>query len=135
MKTNVLLDTNILIYAYDSASPYHAQAVAVLMNAAYDLFTTTKNISEYFAVLSKQNQPFNQVWTFYEDLKKNTQILFPTPTSLAQFEQLIQKYQPRGNKVFDIEITSIALGNSINTIATVNTKDFDSLSEIKVLPV
>lgn len=39
------------------------------------------------------------------------------------------------NKVFDLEIVSIALAHQINTIAMVNAKDFDSFSEITVLSI
>lgn len=53
MKTEVLLDTNILIYALDKTNPYHIQAVALLNNEDYTFTVTTKNIAEYFAVCSK----------------------------------------------------------------------------------
>lgn len=135
MKTDILVDTNILIYAYDSESPFHIRASAVLTNTDYILHTTTKNVSEYFAVLSKQNQPFTKVWTFYEDLKHNAQILMLTAKSFIEFEKMIQKYQPCGNKVFDVEIASIGLSHNINTIATVNSKDFDNMSEMIVLSI
>jgi predicted nucleic acid-binding protein len=135
MKTNILLDTNVLVYAYDVASPFHSRAVALLTNTMYELHTTTKNVSEFFAVLSKQNQTFVQVWTFYQDLKLNAQILFPNPATLFEFEQLIQKYQPRGNKVFDLEIAAIGLGHNINTIATVNISDFSTFTEVTVLAI
>ncbi len=62
-------------------------------------------------------------------------ILKPTLSSLTIFEQLLQKYQPRGNKVFDVEIASIGLGHGINTIATVNNKDFEGMSEITILSI
>ena len=133
MKTKLLIDSNIFIYAYDINSPFHPKAKQILMDTEYKIFTTTKNISEYFAVLSKQNAPFALVWKFYEDLKNNTVIIFPNAESLSVLEQLLQKYQPRGNKVFDIEIASIALSHQIDTIATFNTKDFDGISEISVL--
>ena len=133
MKTKIVIDTNIFIYAYDIGSPFHQKAAHLLTDNAYEFYTTTKNISEYFAVLSKQNAPFPLVWQFYEDLKANTIILYPTYKSLTVLESLLQKYQPRGNKIFDLEIVSIALAHPVTTIATVNTKDFDPFSEIAVL--
>ncbi len=135
MKIDILIDTNIFIYAYDIESPFHQKASSLLLDTTYELHTTTKNVSEYFAVLSKQNAPFQLVWRFYEDLKNNIPILFPDNQSLLVLEELLKKYQPRGNKVFDLEIVSIALAHQINTIATVNAKDFDSFSEITVLSI
>ena len=70
--------------------------------------------------------------SFYE-IKINSKILFPSISSLAIFEKLIQQYQPKGNHVFDIEIVSIMLDNGINHIATFNQKDFVNLSEVQIL--
>lgn len=53
MMIDVLLDTNVLIYAMDEGSVYHHVADAILRNPDCKLFITTKNISEFFAVTSK----------------------------------------------------------------------------------
>jgi predicted nucleic acid-binding protein len=132
MKTEVLLDTNILLYALDSGNPYHSQAVKLLKDPALKFSVTTKNISEYFAVCSKLEIQLTIAMVFYHSLCQNAQVLFPNEASLLLFEQLIQKYNPRGNRVFDLEIVSIALANGISEIVTVNTKDFTGISEISV---
>ncbi|MEK7256716.1 MAG: PIN domain-containing protein, partial [Bacteroidota bacterium] len=85
-KTKTVLDTNIFVYAYDANSSFHQKAVAHLSDPGFDFFTTTKNISELFAVLSKQNQPFAKVFQFYQSILANTTLLFPTLSSLAIFE-------------------------------------------------
>ena len=46
---------------------------------------------------------------------------------------LIQKYLPKGNQVYDIEIASMMLANDIKRIATVNTKDFINVTEIEIV--
>ena len=131
-KNNRLVDTNILIYAYDSNSIFHSKATAFLQDANIDFYVSSKNISEYFAVLSKQGQPYSKVLLFYQDIIRQSTVLFPNKNSLQIFEVLLQKYQPRGNRVFDIEITSIALAHGINTIATINEKDFNQITEISL---
>ncbi|AEE49277.1 type II toxin-antitoxin system VapC family toxin [Haliscomenobacter hydrossis] len=132
MKTEVLLDTNILLYALDSGNPYHAQAVLLLEDSALRFSVTTKNIAEYFAVCSKLKVPLAKAIVFYHSLCENAQVLFPNEASLLIFEQLIQKYNPIGNRVFDMEIVSVALVYGISIIVTVNTKDFDAIDEITV---
>lgn len=99
------------------------------------MYVTTKNIAEFFAVLTKLSEPYQKIFEFYESIKSNTILLFPDPNSLIIFENLLRKYQPVGNRVFDIEIVSIALSNQIPTIATINTKDFSRISEISILPI
>ncbi|MBI5916364.1 MAG: PIN domain-containing protein [Bacteroidetes bacterium] len=135
MKIKILLDTNILLYALDVASQYHASVTKILTDPSSELFTTSKNISEYFAVCSKLNIPFSDSLIFYRSVCENARILFPDAGSLAIFETLLQKYQPKGNRVFDLEIVAIGLANQLTTIATANFKDFIGITEISIQPV
>lgn len=131
MKTSVL-DTNILLYALDEDSEYHQAAKALLEDESCDLFLTTKTISEYFAVASKLNIPLEKAMIFYRSFCENAQILFPNLNSLIVFEDMLQKYQPRGNRVFDLEIAALAIAHEMDEIRTVNTKDFADVTEIAV---
>ena len=131
-KTRVLVDTNVFVYAYDKSSAYHQRAVTFLSNSSFDCYTSTKNVAEFFAVLSKMNEPFPKVWQFYQSIRANCALLFPTRLSLSIFETLLQKYQPKGNRVFDIEVVSIAVANGLPEVETVNVKDFMGVTEIEV---
>lgn len=132
MNKKILLDSNILVYALEESNPYHQKAKALILNPNLDFFVTTKNISEYFAVCSKLNIPFDKTWAFYGSLCQNAGILFPNQTSLGIFDGLLNKYQPRGNRVYDMEIVSTALANGIPEIRIVNVKDFSGVTEIVV---
>ncbi len=129
----VFVDTNVLVYAYDANSIFHVQANSFLLNTSFDFYVSSKNISEFFAVLTKMNEPVANIFQFYQDIRRNTTLLFPDNTSIVVFETLVKKYQPKGNRIFDIEIISIAIANGISEIVTVNTKDFLGISEISVL--
>ena len=131
----LILDTNVLIYGMDAQSKFHASAISVLTNPDYSLFLPVKVVSEFFAVCSKLNIPTADALRFYKEAQKNAEIIFPDPVSLTCLEQLIQKYQPRGNLVFDLEIVSIALANQITLIATANLTDFKHISEITLIPI
>lgn len=131
--SEVLIDTNVFIYALDKDSIYHQQSSQILTSSNNILFTTSKNISELFAATSKINinrAAFNR---FYGELKQNIGILFPTSESLEVFEKLIKKYKPIGNRVFDIEIVSIMLSYNIKRLATINKKDFIDIEEIAII--
>ena len=39
---------------------------------------------------------------------------------------------PRGNRIYDLEVTSVMLDNSIQEIATINIIDFVYMTEINV---
>lgn len=135
MIIKLLIDTNILIYGFDKNSVYHQQAKSILINPSYTFFITTKNISEFFAVTSKLKIDLQLCLKYYEDIKTNTTILFSTKTSFDYLEKLIQKYQPIGNQVYDIEIVSVMLDNNIQHIATFNKKDFINITEVQMLEI
>ncbi len=49
----ILLDSNVLLYAMDKNSKYHKISINIIENKNYQLFVSTKNISEILAVSSK----------------------------------------------------------------------------------
>lgn len=130
MTTDLLIDTNLWIYAMDKKSAYRQSAQRILLNPNHNLFITSKNISEFFAVTSKQKIDFKTSWSSYQEIKSSVKILFPNDNTLSIFENLIQQYRPKGNQIFDLEIVSIMLDNGITETATFNKKDFNHISEI-----
>ncbi|MEQ1746967.1 MAG: hypothetical protein ABMA02_16160 [Saprospiraceae bacterium] len=84
MNKKILLNSNILVYALEETNPYHQKAETLILNPNLDFFVTTKNISEYFAVCTKLNIPFDKTWAFYGSLCQNAGILFPNQTSLGK---------------------------------------------------
>jgi len=133
--TNLIIDTNVLIYALDASSGFHQSAVNILRDSNYQLFIPSKVITEYFAVCSKLDIPTLDTIQFFRELSQNASILFPNPSSLSTFETLIQKYEPRGNRVFDLEIASVGIANQVLTIATANISDFQAINELNILEV
>lgn len=130
--TDLLIDTNILIYAFNRDSVYHKTARSIIENPERNLYIATKNISEYFAVCAKLKIPILTAFEFYNEFKTNSIVLYPTKNSLSIFEHLIQKYAPKGNRVYYVEIISIMLDNGIYDIATFNDKDFINIDEVKL---
>lgn len=125
MMNNILVDTNILIYGFNQDSIYHERSKNLLSDPLNSLFITSKNISEFFAVTSKLKADLQLSLNFYFDIKSNSTLLLPTENSLTIFETLIKKYQPIGNRVYDVEIVSIMLDNNLVNIATINKNDFN----------
>ena len=53
MNKQILVDTNVFIYAIDQDSKFHKQAFKLLSNNDVELFTTSKNITETLVVLTR----------------------------------------------------------------------------------
>ncbi len=54
---------------------------------------------------------------------------------MAIFLDLMNRYQPKGLKVHDVEIISIGLAHGVHEVATFNTKDFKSVKEISITEI
>ncbi len=134
--TNVLVDTNILLYAIDEDSKYFIEVQSFLINKAFNFFTTSKNISEFLSVITripKNAFPINEALQIIEEFNSVFTVLYPTEKSNIIFLELLKKYSPIGLKIHDFEIVSIGLENKISQIATLNKKDFEEIEEISLV--
>lgn len=129
------IDTNIFIYTLDSSSPFYKKCKKFLKHSDYDFFTTVKNLSEFISVCTKLGVDRDKMNGFYSDIKNNVTILYPNKDSLEIFEQLNEKYKPKGNRVFDIEIVSVLTCYNIRKIASLNVKDFKDITEIELIEI
>ncbi len=133
----VLIDTNILVYAIDEDSEFYPKSQELLYNSDYGLFTTSKNLSEFLAVVTKGQVISLSIDEALAVSKDYDDILtiYPNETSFTIFRELLQKYKPTGLRVHDFEIISIGLAHRINQIATFNTGDFKGVAEINLITI
>ncbi len=135
---SILLDTNVLVYAIDSNSQFNIRSQAIFQKQDVELFTTSKNISEFLSVVTRgENSYFNidDALNIVEDIASTMNIVFPNQYSFEIFQRLLKSYKPKGLKIHDIEIISIALAHNVNNIATFNVKDFSNINEISLVQV
>lgn len=138
MNKQILVDTNVFIYAIDQDSKFHKQAFKLLSNNDVELFTTSKNITETLVVLARDedlNLSPEECVKLLEDILIDIVILYPNELSLKIFYELIPKYNAKGLWLHDIEIPSIALAYGIDNIATKNIKDFSRIKEINIVEI
>jgi len=138
MNSSVLIDTNILIYAIDADSRFHNSALKLLLDPTLKLFTTSKNLSEFLVVLTRNKEielSTTECFELLNSLLTDITILYPNPTTFKIFQDLISKYNPRGLWIHDVEIASIGLAYGISTIATNNIADFKRIAEIEVIEI
>ena len=135
---NVLLDTNLLIYAIDEESKYFHSVQNLLNDETKNFYITSKNISEFLSVVTRfpnTSISIKEALIVIEEFKSIFTILYPTKKSYSIFIGLLKKYSPHGLKIHDYEIISIALSQNIKHIATINRKDFAGIDEVKLVPL
>ncbi|MCL6583191.1 MAG: PIN domain-containing protein [bacterium] len=133
---NILVDTNILVYAIDEDSKFYYRSRELLLNSNHNLFTTSKNLSEFLTVVTRSSVtflPIEEALAAVGDFINVLTVLYPTEGSFAIFRELLRKYKSTGLKIHDFEIISIGLWNKIDQIATINYRDFDNIQEIKLI--
>ena len=131
----VLLDTNVLIYSIDEESKYFKKVQDLISEQNIDLFTTSKNLSEFLAAITRfpvNSLSLKNALTVIQDFKTFFTVLYPNEKSYKIFIDLLKKYEPTGLQIHDFEIISIALACQIDTIATFNIKDFKRVAEVKL---
>ena len=135
--SKILVDTNVLVYAIDTDSIYFKKARQIIYEIDWELFTTSKNLSEFLSVVTRH--PSNslsiiEAVNLVEDFLALFSVLYPSSHSCSFLLDLLKKYQPVGLQVHDFEIASIGLASGINQIATFNHKDFKAIEEIQIAP-
>jgi predicted nucleic acid-binding protein len=133
--SRMLLDTNILVYALDEDSRFHVRASQIIHGDKEELFTTSKNLSEFLSVVTRplpKAVSVPQALQALDEITSVVTVLFPTPSSFRIFRDLLSRYEPVGLRIHDMEIVSIALDNEISQIVSVNKKDFERIEEVRI---
>jgi predicted nucleic acid-binding protein len=131
-RTKLVLDTNILIYGINEESRYFEEINRVMENPRYQFFVTCKQISEFICVLSKLGR-YDAIENELPLILNKFKVIFPNKRSIRIFQDLINKYKPVGNIVFDIEIVSIMLSKNIKNLYSINVRDFNHIEEIQLI--
>lgn len=137
MRHAVLIDSNIVIYAINRASPKHMPAQAFLQQNSSRLVLAHQNIFESLRVLThgKFAHPMAPAAALQavESIAKHCTIIAPDAKALHIAEALVQKHGLAGDKIFDAYLAATALAAGVSTIATDNTKDFACFEGLKVI--
>jgi len=129
---NIFVDTNILIYALDKKSTFHDFSQKILTENEDKIFIEAKSLTKFVAVISKIGE-HRIIVKELPNLISNYNVIYPTEQSFLIFYDLIKKYKPKGNRVYDFEIVSLMLESKIETIVTINEADFKHIKEIKLI--
>lgn len=132
----MLIDSNILVYAINTASPKHKNAQIFLQENSADLVVAHQNILETLRVLTHPKFPkkmkLKDALASIEGIIRVAKIIQPRYETYYVFLELLKKHKFGGDQVFDAYLLATALSNNIDLIATDNTKDFTKFKEINI---
>lgn len=132
----MLIDSNVLIYALNQASPKQIGAQKFLQSQA-ELIFAQQNIFETLRILT--HPKFSNPFPIKEAIKavrlitNDATVVFPTLETQDIALELIQKYQVTGTEIFDAYLVATALSNNLTQIATDNTKHLQKYTEVGVV--
>ena len=136
--SDILVDTNILIYSINKDSDFYIKANTFLLNTENVLYTTSKNITEFLSVVTRipdYKISIDKAYSIIDDFLNFIKILYPNPKSTDILKSLLLKYKPSGLQIHDYEIVSIGLSHNIKDILTINKNDFKNIKEIDVITI
>ena len=137
-----LLDTNILLRASDRASPRYSLAVnsvASLIAQGHECVITAQVLIEFWVVATRPVEVNGLGWSVEQTEKKINQLISQftlieeTESILAQWLELVTRYQIKGKRTHDARLMAVAIANEISYILTFNPKDFTKVQELTIV--
>jgi predicted nucleic acid-binding protein len=124
--------TNILVYSFNKKSEFFEYSREIIEHNPGYIYFASKSITEFTCVMSKLGL-YEIIENELEKIPLRFQIVYPDSFSTEIFNDLVLKYKPIGNRVYDFEIVSIMLAGGINKLVTINVDDFKRIEEIEVI--
>lgn len=133
----MLIDSNILIYAINSASPKHKKAQEFLKSNLGNLDISHQNVLETVRVLT--HKKFSKPMRLKPALEavltiaNSCRLISPNQTTYFLTLELIKTHKLIGNRIFDAYLAACALSNDIYTLVTDNVADFKKYKQLKLI--
>ena len=138
-----LLDTNMLVYAADTTSPFHLSAKTLRdkgVAGKSSLCVCPQVLNEFFAVVTDSKRvgsPRSQEEALLEIEKyhrsSNILKIFPGPQVIAKTLDLLKQYSTTRQAIFDLHLVATMLSNNVTRLYTYNRDHFTKFNEIQLL--
>ena len=136
MADNLMIDTNILIYATVSKSPFFIpaqKAVTQYVNFGYALWINRQIIREYMVIKSRlmydeQKYDENMLITEFNYLVNNYKVADEVSATSTTLSSLIKKYKIVGKQIHDANIVATCIVEKISMLLTNNSSHFTRFS-------
>jgi predicted nucleic acid-binding protein len=139
----LLLDTNVLVYALDESSPYHAACRRILDSAQSpdaNLKLSPQSLAEFFSVVTNPRRVAFPKSTA-EAISAVEMILalpgievLPVPLDVvSRWLELCRQREVKGGAIYDMQLLAVMLANDIRRVCTYNRADFEWIADIAVM--
>lgn len=140
--TASLFDTNILVYANNADSPFHAscrQLVEKAIVGDLEAVIAVQNLVELYAVITDKRRverPLSpdegrKLIEFYTTID-NLRIIAPSAKSLSVLTTLLAEQKPKSQNIFDFMLVATMMKNDVSRIYTYNVDHFKPFKTISV---
>jgi predicted nucleic acid-binding protein len=137
-----LIDTNILVYANNEDSKFHAVCKSLVekaVNGKIKTVVSVQNLIELYAVITDQRRvehPLSpikakQLIEFYKS--SHIRVVVPLAQTVDTVTKLIEKHGPKSQSVFDYLLVATMLDNGVHGIYTANSEHFKHFDSVKVI--
>jgi len=138
-----LLDTNILVYAADDSSPFHAPSQKLRdkgLAGEITLCLCPQILTEFYAVITDSKrvtnprEPAEAIAEIKKYLSAKSMLkIYPGDGITEKMLELLEKYQVTRQSIFDVQLVATMLSHGITKIYTYNQEHFTKFGEIEVL--
>lgn len=137
-----LIDTNILVYAYNEDSPYHQRAKEIRDKAAEGVLfccLTPQNLYEFFSTVTDSRKVSNPLptnkalWEVEKYYSSRIDIIYSLETTPLKVIELAKKYKIKRQEIHDIHLLAAMIENEVFGIYTRNDAHFRKFEEIEVI--
>lgn len=131
-----ILDSNILVYAYNEDSPCHKKAKEIRdksLSGEIKGCITPQNLYEFYAIVTDSRRAKNpltpdsaaiEVRNYYDSRIKK---VYPLENTFLKVVELVKRYQITKQSIHDIHLLATMLDNCIDGIYTRNEEHFKNL--------
>jgi predicted nucleic acid-binding protein len=134
--TKIILDTNILVYAFDKDSEFHTEA-SKLIESTQELYIIYASMLEFYKVMTskiyREKVSLELAKRAFKYLCRRLKILYPTPGTHTILSQLLEEHTILSGKIFDLQILAQAIEHNLDIIYTKNTKDFPKNQLVEIV--
>ncbi|GAA6622486.1 type II toxin-antitoxin system VapC family toxin [Scytonema sp. NUACC26] len=140
----IFVDTNVLIFATNSVSPWHLAATETLQTmreTGIELFVSPQVLREYLAAATRLNVTgselqIEKIWENVNTFRTEFTVLEDNNLVLSALIELLRNFPTAGRQVYDANIVATMQVHNIGHLLTHNVADFSRFSTlIQILPL
>jgi predicted nucleic acid-binding protein len=132
----IFIDTNILIYATDNESPFHAKSLGMLnrlMTDGTECVISPQIVREYLVVSTREVSPDDPARSAalsnIEKFVEAFTVLDENRATVAKLQTIVDKSDVGGKQIHDANIVAVMQAHGVKRLVTHNLDDFRAYAQ------